>query len=93
MTETLSLILYIVYRLLGIVSWVLFIKIIVDVLVMGRIIPYNPTIGKIMQFLHQLTEPILGRIRNMLPPAPVDISYIVAIFGIWILRMIIASII
>ncbi|MFV0432013.1 MAG: YggT family protein [Alphaproteobacteria bacterium] len=86
-------ILYIIYRVLGLISWVLFAKVIVDVLVMGRIIPYNDTMGKIMQVLHQLTEPILGRIRGMLPPAPIDISYIVAIFGIWILRMFIATII
>ncbi len=93
MTELVTMFLYIIYRVLGIVSWVLFAKIVVDVLVMGRIIPYNDTIGKIMAVLRQLTEPILGRIRNMLPPAPIDISYLVAIFGIWILRMIIASII
>ncbi len=81
-----AFILYLIYRILGIISWVLFAKIIVDVLVMGRIIPYNQTMAQIMNILHQLTEPILGRIRSMLPPAPIDISYIVAILGIAALR-------
>ncbi len=83
-------ILYIIYRALGIIRWILFIKIIVDVLVMGRIIPYTPTMAQIMSGLNQLTEPILGRIRGMLPPAPIDISYIVAILGIWMLQSFIA---
>lgn len=83
-------ILYIMYRALGIVRWILFAKIIIDILVMGRIIPYNQTVGQIMNGLHQLTEPILGRIRGMLPPAPIDISYIVAILGIWLLQEFIA---
>ncbi len=84
-------VLYIMYRALGIIRWILFAKIIVDILVMGNILPYTPTMAQIMNGLNQLTEPILGRIRGMLPPAPIDISYIVAILGIWLIQSLIAS--
>ena len=44
--------------------------------------PFNP----IVQFLHRTTEPILEPIRRLLPPLAVDISPVIAFFGIIFLR-------
>ncbi|MDO8426853.1 MAG: YggT family protein [Deltaproteobacteria bacterium] len=45
--------------------------------------PYNP----IVRFLNQATEPVLGRIRNLLPfMGGFDISPIIAIFAIYFFK-------
>lgn len=46
--------------------------------------PYNP----IVQFLYQITEPVLEPIRRLIPPlgGMIDISIIVAFFAIMILE-------
>lgn len=44
--------------------------------------PYNP----IVQFLYRTTEPILNPIRRLLPVMGIDISPILAFFGIIFLR-------
>ncbi len=45
--------------------------------------PYNP----VVRFLHQATEPVLGRIRRILPyMGGMDLSPIIVIFAIFILR-------
>lgn len=44
--------------------------------------PYNP----IVQFLYRTTEPILNPIRRLLPVMGLDISPILAFFGIIFLR-------
>jgi YggT family protein len=53
--------------------------------------PYNP----IVQFLLQITEPVLDPIRKLIPPlgGVMDISIIVAFFGIMILQYVLMSII
>ncbi len=44
--------------------------------------PYNP----IVQFLYKTTEPLLERIRRFLPAMPIDISPIIAIVLIYMLK-------
>ena len=53
--------------------------------------PYNP----IVQFLYQITEPVLEPIRKLIPPlgGMMDISIIVAFFGIMILQYVLASLV
>ena len=53
--------------------------------------PYNP----IVQFLFQITEPVLDPIRKLIPPlgGMIDISIIVAFFGIMILQYLLASLV
>ncbi len=53
--------------------------------------PYNP----IVQFLFQITEPVLDPIRKLIPPlgGMIDISIIVAFFGIMILQFLLASLV
>ena len=42
--------------------------------------PFN----MIVQFLYQVTEPILGPIRRLLPPMAIDVSPIIAFMGIMV---------
>ena len=51
--------------------------------------PYNP----IVQFLYQITEPVLEPIRKLVPPlgGMIDISMMIAFFGIMILQQILVS--
>ncbi len=44
--------------------------------------PYNP----IVQFLYRTTEPLLERIRRVLPALPIDISPIIAVILIYLLK-------
>ena len=50
--------------------------------------PFNPFV----QFLVRMTEPVLEPIRRLLPPLAIDISPIIAFFGIIFLqRFLVAS--
>lgn len=53
--------------------------------------PYNP----VVQFLYQITEPVLEPIRKLIPPlgGMIDISIIVAFFGIMILQYVLMSLV
>ena len=53
--------------------------------------PYNP----IVQILFRITEPVLDPIRKLIPPlgGMIDISIIVAFFGIMILQYLLASLV
>ncbi|MBF0286258.1 MAG: YggT family protein [SAR324 cluster bacterium] len=45
--------------------------------------PYN----KIVQFLHQITEPVLAPVRRVIPPiAGMDLSVLVVLLGVQFLR-------
>ena len=50
--------------------------------------PYNP----IVRFIHSLTEPLLGRIRQVMPETGrLDLSPLVAFFAIQLIQSAIAS--
>lgn len=53
--------------------------------------PYNP----IVQFLYQITEPVLEPIRRLIPPlgGMIDISMIVAFFAIIILQQLLVTLV
>ena len=53
--------------------------------------PYNP----IVQILFRIPEPVLDPIRKLIPPlgGMIDISIIVAFFGIMILQFLLASLV
>jgi len=52
--------------------------------------PYNP----VVQFLYQITEPVLEPVRRLIPPlgGMIDISIIVVFFAIFILRQMLMTI-
>jgi YggT family protein len=56
-------------------------------------LPYSPTLNRIQRFLYDVCEPYLRLFRRFLPPlGPLDLSPIVAVFSLIILREIIISV-
>ena len=57
-----------------------------------RVSPYDQTWGPLVQFVYQITEPLLAPIRNILPSAGgLDFSPIILLFGAQIIRNILLS--
>lgn len=57
--------------------------------------PYRPVVTHpAVQMLHRITEPVLAPLRRVIPPVggALDISPIVALFALEILRLIVVSI-
>ncbi len=51
----------------------------------------NPVVYRIGSTLHRLTEPVLGRIRRVMPDlGGIDLSPLVAIFGLYFLELMLA---
>ena len=50
-------------------------------------LPYSPWLNRIQRFLYDVCEPYLRLFRRVLPPlGPLDLSPIVAIFGLYLIR-------
>jgi len=57
-----------------------------------RVSPYHPTWGPVVNFIHQVTEPIMAPVRNIMPAmGGFDFSPIVVLFGLSFLQNIILS--
>jgi YggT family protein len=80
--------LLILSMLLQLYSWVLVARALMSWI--PNLDPYNPAV----QFLYQITEPVLEPVRRLIPPlgGTIDISMIVAFFGIMILQYLLMSI-
>ena len=56
-------------------------------------LPYSPTLNRIQRFLYDVCEPYLRLFRRFLPSlGPLDLSPIVAVFSLIILREIIIAV-
>ncbi len=76
---------YVLYGLLGLYSLLIFIRIILSWGMVG----YS---NRLMRFLVNATEPLLGPLRRMVPPVGVfDISPIVAFVIVWLLQAAVAG--
>jgi YggT family protein len=77
-----------IVTLLSLYSWVLMAQIILFWLIYFKIVnPYQPVIAKIYQVLTKLTEPVLDRIRKVVPPINgVDLSAIILFVGLYFLQ-------
>ena len=77
-----------IVTLLGLYSWVLMAQIVLFWLIYFKIVnPYQPAIAKIYQVLTRLTEPVLERIRKVVPPINgVDLSAIILFVGLYFLQ-------
>jgi YggT family protein len=86
MAELLAVIINIVFQVLW---WAILIRVLLSWLPMAgiRIDPYNP----IIQFLFSITDPILEPLRKYTTIGMIDLSPIVALFGLEILRGILIS--
>ncbi|MBI1273342.1 MAG: YggT family protein [Alphaproteobacteria bacterium] len=71
--------------------WVLIASVILSWLVAFNIVnTSNRFVYAVGDFLHRLTEPVLRRVRGILPAiGGVDLSPLIVIFGIMFLRMVI----
>jgi YggT family protein len=59
-------------------------------------LPYNPVLRSVVDFIHQVTDPYLNLFRRILPPVggsgfALDLSPIIAIFVLYIVRAIVVS--
>jgi YggT family protein len=56
-------------------------------------VPYSPWLNRIQRFLYDVCEPYLRVFRRLLPSfGPLDLSPIVAIVSLYVLRVVILSI-
>ena len=56
-------------------------------------LPYSTWLNRIQRFLYDVCEPYLRIFRRFLPPlGPLDLSPIIAIFSLYIIRIVIISI-
>ena len=79
---------YLISTLLGLYSWVVIISVAIELLVYFNIInSYQPWVQKIRLVLFKLTEPVLSRIRRVLPDfGGLDISPIILLIAIQFLQ-------
>ncbi|MFQ5421895.1 MAG: YggT family protein [Anaerolineae bacterium] len=57
-----------------------------------RVSPYHPTWGPVVNFIYQVTEPIMAPVRNLLPPmGGLDFSPIIVLLGLSFLQRILIS--
>ena len=56
-------------------------------------LPYSVWLNRVQRFLYDVCEPYLRIFRRILPPfGPLDLSPIIAIFSLYLLRIVILSI-
>lgn len=56
--------------------------------------PYNPTLRKVVDFIHEVTDPYLNLFRRVIPPlGPLDLSPILAIFLLYIVEAVVVGVI
>ena len=56
-------------------------------------LPYSVWLNRIQRFLYDICEPYLRIFRRFLPPfGPLDLSPIIAIFSLYLIRIVILSI-
>ncbi|WP_265587319.1 YggT family protein [Sphingomicrobium arenosum] len=84
-----------IYALVGIVSllltallWVVIAQVIISWLFVFKVLdPYSRTVATIVEVLERITAPIYRPIRKIMPDfGPIDLSPMVVLFGIWIIR-------
>lgn len=77
-------IIYLIYTVINLYMWAIIISIIMSWLVQFNIInSRSPFVNMIGNFLNKVTEPLLGRIRRVLPDlGGIDLSPLIAILGL-----------
>ncbi len=75
----------IVYAIVEVASFVILARVILSwIVIMGRV--RNEALIAAYRFFEQITEPLLGPIRRILPPTSgIDFSPVIAIMLLWVL--------
>jgi YggT family protein len=74
-------------------TWVYVILIFIYVLMGWVRLPYSPWVNRIQRFLYDICEPYLRLFRRILPAlGPLDLSPIVGVFFLYLLRFVLVSI-
>ena len=86
-----DLLLWLINSLISIYIWIVIASVVLSWLVNFNIVnPYNPAVRAVQNFCYQLTEPLLGPIRRLMPDlGGLDISPLVLLLGIELLRSVI----
>ena len=73
--------------------WVYVLLILAYIITSWIRLPYSPWLNRIQRFLYDVCEPYLRIFRRILPSlGPLDLSPIIAIFSLYLLRIVILSI-
>ncbi len=85
----------ILFLLMDIYVWILIIGIAMSWLIAFNVMnPDNPGVRKLYNFFQQLIEPVLEPIRRVIPPiGGIDVSPIVVIIGVQILKRLIVGLV
>ena len=77
-------ILWLLITFIGLYRWVVIISVIMSLLISFNIINrYQPLVQQIGMVLTRLTEPVLGRIRRIMPPlGGLDLSPVLLLIGL-----------
>ena len=84
-----SAVFWLIDSILGLYWWIVIASVVLSWLYAFNVVnPSNPFVRAVGQFVHDATEPLLGRIRRFMPNlGSIDISPIVLLFGIMCLRI------
>ncbi len=84
-----SAVFWLIDSILGLYWWIVIASVVLSWLYAFNVVnPSNPFVRAVGQFVHDATEPLLGRIRRIMPNlGSIDISPIVLLFGIMFLRI------
>jgi YggT family protein len=84
-----SAVFWLIDSILGLYWWIVIASVVLSWLYAFNVVnPSNPFVRAVGQFVHDATEPLLGRIRRFMPNlGSIDISPIVLLFGIMFLRI------
>lgn len=75
---------WLIDTVLNLYWWIIIISVVLSWLYAFNVVnPSNPFVRALGQFVHDITEPVLGRVRRFLPSlGSIDISPIVVLLGI-----------
>ncbi len=84
-----SAVFWLIDSILGLYWWIVIASVVLSWLYAFNVVnPSNPFVRAVGQFVHDATEPLLGRIRRFMPNlGSIDVSPIVLLFGIMFLRI------
>lgn len=80
--------------LLDIAFWIIIVQVVLSWLIAFEVInTRNPQAAKFIRLVERITDPVFRPLRRFVPPvAGIDLTPLIIIFGIYILRGVVASV-